>query len=47
VFGVESTKSRKPTQLFIESPENLIPLEGKFFIEKTSPIFLDNMNYVQ
>ena len=32
VFLVESTKSIKPTQLFIESPENLIPLEEKFFI---------------
>ena len=32
VFFVESTKSIKPTQLFMESPENLMPLEEKFFI---------------
>ena len=31
VFFVESTKSIKPTQLFIESPENLTPLEEKSF----------------
>ena len=31
VFLVESTKSIKPTQLFIESPENLIPLEEESF----------------
>ena len=31
VFLVESTKSIKPTQLFIESPENRIPLEEKSF----------------
>ena len=30
VFLVESTKSIKPTQLFIESPENCIPLEANF-----------------
>ena len=35
VFLVESTKSIKPTQLFIESPENLIPLEEKDFNLKT------------
>jgi hypothetical protein len=32
VFLVESTKSIKHTQLLIESPENRIPLEEKFFI---------------
>ena len=32
VFLVESIKSIKPTQLFIESPENLISVEEKFFI---------------
>ena len=31
VLLVESTKSIKPTQLFIESPENRIPLEEKIF----------------
>ena len=31
VFLVESTKSIKPTQLFIESPENLTPLEENSF----------------
>ncbi len=31
VLLVESTKSIKPTQLFMESPENRIPLEEKFF----------------
>ena len=29
VFLVESIKSIKPTQLFMESSENLIPLEEK------------------
>ena len=29
VFLVEFIKSIKPTQLFMESPENLIPLEEK------------------
>ena len=31
VFLVESTKSIKPIQLFMESPENRMPLEEKFF----------------
>jgi hypothetical protein len=31
VFLVESTKSIKPIQLFIESPENLISLGEKSF----------------
>ena len=31
VFLVESTKSIKPTQLFMESPENRMPLEEKSF----------------
>jgi len=31
VLLVESTKSIKPTQLFMESPENRMPLEEKFF----------------
>ena len=31
VFLVEFTKSIKPIQLFIESPENLIPLGEKSF----------------
>ena len=31
VLLVESTKSIKPTQLFMDSPENRIPLEEKFF----------------
>ena len=31
VFLVESTKSMKPIQLFIESPENLTSLEEKSF----------------
>ena len=37
VFLVESTKSIKPTQLFIESPENLISFEAKFFIGINRP----------
>ena len=48
VFLVESTKSINPTQLFMESPENLIPFEDKFWIGMTSPMLVvNNMNYVQ
>ena len=32
IFLVESTRSIKPTQLFIVTPENLTSLEEEFFI---------------
>ena len=47
VFLVESTKSTKPTQLFIESPENLIPLEEKSFNLENLHNSLRQYEYVQ
>ena len=43
VFLVESTKSIKPIQHFMELPENLIPPDEKFFIYCS----LRNRNYVK